>query len=77
MQKIRKKYILILFALFPISIAEKQSTHKMIKDEKNHILFYYVRPENRREQAEKELQSKSKMIEKLVQKLKDYNQSRH
>lgn len=70
MQTIRKKYILIIFALFPISIAEITAIHQMVKDEKNELLFYNVRPQQRREKNEKELESKHKMIEERAQQLK-------
>lgn len=75
MQKIRKKYILIIFALFPISIAEttlihqmvKDEIHQMVKDEKNTLYFYHVGPLQRREQSKKELESKRKTIEARAQ----------
>jgi hypothetical protein len=77
-QKIRKKYILIIFALFPISIAEitsihqivKDDIHQIVKDEKNTLYFYHVRPRQRDKQNEKELESKRKMIEAGAQQLK-------
>lgn len=42
----------------------------MVKDEKNELLFYNVRPQQRREKNEKELESKHKMIEERAQQLK-------
>jgi hypothetical protein len=68
-QKIRKKYILILFALFPIRIDEITAVHQIVTDEQNHILFYHVRPTKQREQNEKELESQHKMIEAGAQQL--------
>lgn len=70
MQKIRKKYIFIIFALCPISIAEKTALDQMVNDEKNELRFYLVFPQERREKDEKELEANLKMIKERAKQLK-------
>ena len=71
MKKIRKKYILIIFALFPISIDAITKTHQMVNDENNLLIFYHVIPQKKREKKEKELALKHEMIEKRAGQLKN------
>ena len=76
MKKIRKKYLFALILILPMIIFKKKSIHQVIKDEEIPLLFYNVRPKQRREETEKELEAKNKMIEQLAQQLKYHNQAR-
>ena len=48
----------------------KDEIHQIVKEEKNPLHLYHVRPRQRDKQNEKELESKRKMIEAGAQQLK-------